>query len=154
METHAVDYILFGGMNFLLNHLPELTFDVDLWVADEEANLARLNSALRQLGAEWGKTEADWSAVAPDYRWLTRQTVFCLTSPAGAIDIFREVKGLEGRYAECKSSALRRFTASGVSYTSLSDTHMLACQLALPPHERKEGRIDVLRRALANNPKS
>ena len=39
LNEQCVDYILFGGMNFLLRHVPELTFDVDIWVRDNDANL-------------------------------------------------------------------------------------------------------------------
>jgi hypothetical protein len=147
-EDHTVDYILIGGVNFLLNHSPELTFDVDLWIRDEETNRQRTNAALRELQAEWGPTEQDWKPVPADHAWLRRQTVFCLTSPHGAIDIFREVKGLEGRYAECKTSASRRATANGQVYTSLSDQDMLTCQMALPENIQKVQRVQTLRRAL------
>jgi len=34
LNAQGVDYILIGGMNFLLRHVPELTFDVDIWVND------------------------------------------------------------------------------------------------------------------------
>ncbi len=46
LHAEQVDYILIGGVNFLLRHEPELTFDVDIWVKDRDANLARLNRAL------------------------------------------------------------------------------------------------------------
>jgi len=146
-ESHSADYILIGGVNFLLNHAPELTFDVDLWIRDDEANWQSTNAALRELQAEWGPSEQEWKAVPPDPLWLRRQSVFCLTSPYGAIDVFREVKGLEGRYAECKAAAPRRSTANGQSYTSLSDRDMLQCQLALPENVRKISRVEILRRA-------
>jgi hypothetical protein len=148
LASQKVDYILIGGMNFLLNHRPELTFDVDLWIEDSESNLARINSALRELGAEWGRTETQWRPVSTDSRWLKQQSVFCVTSPFGAVDIFREVRGLEGQYAECKGRALQRTTGTGVAYTSLSDRDMLACQLALPEAERKPGRVETLLRAI------
>src|SRR5438045_1171961 len=87
---HSVDYLLIGGVNFLLNHAPELTFDLDLWVSDDDENLQKANMALKDLRAEWGPTEHDWKPVPVEHSWLRRQTVFCLTSPYGAIDIFRE----------------------------------------------------------------
>ena len=31
LNAERVDYLLIGGMNFLLRHIPELTFDVDIW---------------------------------------------------------------------------------------------------------------------------
>jgi hypothetical protein len=45
-NSSNVDYMLIGGMNYVLRHLPELTFDVDLWIADNEENLRRANMAL------------------------------------------------------------------------------------------------------------
>src|SRR5207244_4258020 len=101
LNAEGVDYLLIGGMNFLIRHLPELTFDVDIWVRDGEENLARLNRALERLGAAWGRTETEWGPVPHHWAWLQGQAVFCLTTAHGALDVFREVHGLEGRYAEC-----------------------------------------------------
>src|SRR4051794_38002434 len=101
LNSQQVDYLLIGGMNFLLRHLPELTFDVDVWVRDSQPNLERLNTALRLLGAGWGPTEERWATVPEDWSWLRKQTVFCLTTNHGALDVFRQVHGLEDRYDEC-----------------------------------------------------
>ncbi len=148
LSREQVDYLLIGGMNFLLRHLPELTWDVDIWVKDDAENLARLNRALEQLGAEWGRTETEWRPVAADWRWLQTQEIFCLTTAQGALDIFREVRGLEGRYGDCKGRGIRSHTATGIPFTGLSDEDMLACQVALPIEERKERRIQTLREAI------
>lgn len=37
----GVEYMLIGGMNYLLRHDPVLTFDVDVWINDAEGNRAR-----------------------------------------------------------------------------------------------------------------
>ena len=148
LSQEQVDYLLIGGMNFLLRHLPELTWDVDIWVKDDAENLARLNRALCLLGAGWGRTEAEWGPVAADSRWLATQEVFCLTTAHGALDVFRDVRGLEGRYLDCKDRGVRARTAAGIEFTGLSDEDMLACQEALPVEERKERRIQVLREAI------
>jgi hypothetical protein len=148
LNQEPVDYLLIGGMNFLLRHLPELTWDVDIWVKDDAENLARLNRGLKQLGAEWGRTETEWRPVASDWRWLRTQEVFCLTTAQGALDVFRDVRGLEGRFLECKGRGVRGQTATGIQFTGLSDEDMLACQEALPAEERKERRIQTLREAI------
>jgi hypothetical protein len=145
LRDQNVDYLLIGGMNFLLRHFPELTFDVDIWVRDTPENLARLNQALRCLGGAWGPTEKEWAAIPADWRWLEGQTVFCLTTDHGALDVFRDVYGLEGCYDECRAAASQIQTASGVPFASLSDEHMLACQEALPEGERKQRRMEILR---------
>lgn len=153
LRAGQVDYLLIGGMNFLLRHVPELTFDVDIWVRDTPANLERLNMALRRMGGAWGPTENQWAAVPEDWRWLERQMVFCLTTDHGALDVFRTVRGLENRYDECRESATEARTAAEISFLSLSDTHMLACQEALPPGERKQRRMEILREAIQRQQK-
>src|SRR6476661_6609192 len=106
LNAEQVDYVLIGGMNFLIRHLPELTFDVDIWVQDVSENLARLNRCLRGLGAEWGPTENQWAAVPDDWHWLEIQSDFCLTTREGALDVFRDVVGLEGAYPEAKARGI------------------------------------------------
>lgn len=147
MNDHGVDYLLIGGMNFLLRHAPVLTYDVDLWIHDVPANRARCAAALAALGACWGPSEADWRPVADQPLWLERQPVFCLTSPSGAIDVFREVRGL-GAWEAAAARAVAGLTAAGVAYRGLADEDMIACQLALPEAERRPGRIETITRAL------
>ncbi len=148
LNSENVDCILIGGMNFLLRHVPELTFDVDVWVRDDRDNLARLNRSLLKLGAAWGPTEKDWKPVPQDAVWLLSQPVFCLTTNHGALDVFRDVLGLQGRYAECKARATLSETAGGAAFWGLSDGDMLTCQLALPEEHRRSRRIEILRAAL------
>src|SRR5687768_11021939 len=116
LNDEQADYLLIGGMNFLLRHSPELTFDVDVWVSDDATNLERVNRALQRLDAAWGPTEKEWAPIPKDWRWLTRQVCFCLTTNHGALDVFREVRGLEGRYSECRAAGIASSTATGVPY--------------------------------------
>ena len=153
LNAENVDYVLIGGMNFLLRHLPELTFDVDIWVRDGEDNLQRLNRALRNLGADWGRTEKEWREIPEDWRWLQTQNVFCLTTKQGAVDVFREVKGLENRYEECRQRSTAAETATGIRFASLSDEDMLVCQEALPVEEQKPRRMEILREAIRQSKK-
>lgn len=140
----SVDYILIGGMNFLLRHKPVLTFDVDIWIDDTRANRRRCEEALVALEAEWGPTEETWGPVAaiePD--WLARQSLFALTTSAGPVDVFRRVAGLPN-WQESRKRAEIHQTAKGTEYCSLSDADMLACQYALQEQERKLDRIRYL----------
>jgi hypothetical protein len=128
LNDEQVDYLLIGGMNFLLRHEPELTYDVDVWVRDDATNLERVNRALRALAAEWGATDRDWRGVPDDWHWLRGQACFCVTTKHGALDVFRDVRGLEGRFAECGTAAVPSKTAQRVPYLGLADEHLLACQ--------------------------
>ena len=150
LNAEGVSFILIGGMNFLLRHFPELTFDVDIWVQDNPENLSRVNRALQSLGASWGPTEATWAPIPSDSRWLQHQIMFCLTTEQGALDIFRDVRGLEGRYQECLDRAAKAATAAGCAFLGLSDTDMLRSQEALPAQEQKLQRMAKLRQAIQN----
>ncbi|HMP76278.1 MAG TPA: hypothetical protein PKE12_08285 [Kiritimatiellia bacterium] len=48
-NSREVEYILIGGMNFLLRHQPVLTFDVDVWIHDTAENRTRCEAALNAL---------------------------------------------------------------------------------------------------------
>jgi hypothetical protein len=143
-----VRFLLIGGVNFLLRHKPVLTFDVDLWIEDTAENRRRCENALAALGAEWGATARDWGPVAEKPGgWLSRQGVYCLCSPHGAIDIFRTVRGLKSWRASNRSAVAGR-TAVGTFFRGLSDADMLKCQLSLPPGFRKNDRIRDLRKTM------
>lgn len=148
------DYILIGGMNFLLRHRPVLTYDIDVWVENTTSNLERLNVALGQLKAEWGPTEETWRGVPTEASWLQRQSIYCLTTPYGSLDIFREVCGLEGQYDRCKQDAKTIVTGEGVACLGLSDRDMLACQMALPEHLRHQERVAYLQTLIDSVPPS
>lgn len=148
LNDHEVAYVLIGGMNFLLRHAPVLTYDVDLWIEDTPENLRRCEKALGELQAQWGASDDDWGPAADKPAgWLHRQSVFCLTSPYGSIDVFRTVKGL-GPWAQSRARAKTSETAGGVRFVGLSDEDMLKSQMALPEAERNPQRIRALKRAL------
>ena len=135
----------------MLFHRPVLTFDVDILVEDKKDNLSKLNEALRDMKAEWGKTENAWREISVDPQWLETQPLFCVTTRYGPLDIFRDVPGLENKFEECWNQGREGKTASGITFKGLSDYHMLECQLALKPRDQKPDRIKMLQDALENN---
>ena len=148
LNRHEVAYLVIGGMNFLLRHAPLLTYDIDVWIDDAPENLDRCEKALAELQAEWGPTEQDWGPVAErSPGWLRGQTVFCLNSPFGAIDVFRSVPGV-GSWAASRARGVGGQTAAGVAFWGLSDEDMLKCQTALPESERDPERMRILTEAL------
>lgn len=147
-QHRRVRFLLIGGVNYLLRHRPVLTYDVDLWIEDSPENRALCEQALADLGAEWGRDDADWAPVKQRMAgWLDGQLVFCLASAAGAVDVFRSVRGL-GCWAEAFARSVEVRTASGIACRGLCDEDMLACQMALDESEQKLDRIRDLRRAL------
>jgi hypothetical protein len=150
LNNGGVRYLLIGGANFMIRHVPLLTYDVDVWVEDNDENLARLGKTLNALKAEWGPTEQTWQVVPADWKWLTRQTVFCMTTPIGALDVFREVRGLEQQFEACYARSVEVKLPTGIAFRALCDEDMLGSQLALSPHEQNQVKIETLKTAIAN----
>lgn len=144
LNRHGVDYLLIGGMNFLLRHQPVLTFDVDVWIEDSPSNRMRCQQALLALHATWGPTVEEWGPVSRfQDDWLERRAVICLITSAGPLDIFRGVAGLPN-WSTCATRGLNLHTPAGIPYRGLSDEDMLACQLALAEPDRKLDRVRLL----------
>jgi hypothetical protein len=148
MNKFQVNYLLIGGMNFMLRHKPLLTYDIDLWIEDTPENRYRCEQALAALNAEWGETLDAWGPVSKlPPGWLARQSIFALTSPTAAIDIMRAVEGMADWQASWQKSVLEQ-TKVGTPYHGLSDADMLQCQMALAENERKSERVEILRNLL------
>jgi hypothetical protein len=148
LNRHDVRSLLIGGVNYMLRHQPILTYDVDVWIEDEALNRRRCEEALSALDCAWGESEQTWRPVSNlSQKWLDRQSLFCLSSPHGAIDIFRALEGLND-WQSCRDRAIRESTASGISYWGLCDEDMLQCQLALAVELQKQERVLALRKAL------
>jgi hypothetical protein len=148
LNRHKVAYLLIGGVNFMMRHEPILTYDVDIWIKDSDENIQRTEKALAALKAEWGRSTDTWGPVKKrSSGWLKSQTVFCLTSPHGAIDIFRSVTGLRDWESSFKN-APREETATGIPYRGVSDQDMLRCQKSLSKNDQKIERLSVLKKAL------
>ena len=80
LNAGQVEYLLIGGVNFLLRHGPDLTYDVDVWIHDTEGSRRRCEVALATLGAEWSRDEEDWGPVARrPAGWISEQSLYCMT---------------------------------------------------------------------------
>lgn len=151
LNAFKVKFMLIGGMNYAIRHAPYVTNDIDLWIEDTDANRAACEAALAALDSEWGKHDDDWGPVSKkDAGWLVRQGVFSLYSPHGAIDIFRNVAGLNN-WEQCFARAVAEQTKLGTNYFGLSDADMLQCQLALEVPLRRIDRIETLQKSLKQN---
>lgn len=151
MNDAGVKYLVVGGVNFLLRHQPVLTFDIDLWILDSKQNRAKCQKALALLGAEWGADLELWAPVRNlKGDWLAGQSVYCLTSRYGSIDIFRHVNGLADWRKSLRSSVKVK-TTGGVIFRGISDGDMLKCQMSLDESQRKLDRIRYLRNIIGKD---
>lgn len=148
LNENGVRFILIGGMNYFLRFRPVTTQDIDIWISPTAENMRRCEKAMIAVEAEWGRTDDEWGAVADKPNgWLMSQSVFCLLTNCGLVDIFTSVAGLP----DFETSWNRSETSSAgqeTTFRSLSALDMLACQLAIPEENRRHERVAHLRKIL------
>jgi len=145
MNSHSVSYLLVGGLNYFLLHKPVTTQDIDLLIEDTPQNGSRCELALKELKGEWGRRDEDWGPVSEKRDgWLSSQSVFCLLTNCGPLDIFLSIPGIPNYQAAfLRSIALELDTNTSVRLISPAD--LLECQFAIPEAYRKPERIAFLR---------
>ena len=145
MNQNAVSYLLIGGLNYFLAHKPVTTQDIDLLIDDTAENRSACENALIELSAEWGRRDEDWGPVnAKSKGWLLGQSVFCLLTPFGPLDIFLSLPGISN-YAAAMDRSNSLDLEVGLQIRLISARDLLECQLALPEIYRKPDRIHYLR---------
>ena len=103
LAEYGVDYVLIGGLAVQTHGHVRTTNDADLIPAPNPANLKRLASALRALGARVLNTSEENTKV--DAKMLSRATIWQFVTRDGGIDVMHEVPG--GRpYVELSERAL------------------------------------------------
>ena len=150
MNSHGVSYLLVGGLNYFLRHKPVTTQDIDLFIDDTPQNRQYCEIALMELGAEWGRRDEDWGKVSAKPKgWLSGQSVFCLLTRFGPVDIFLSLPGIPS-FSEALARSIL-FEIDQSTYVRLiSSEDLLACQLAIPEVYRKRERIAHLQGIIAN----
>lgn len=97
LERHEVRFVLIGGLAATLRGSPYPTADVDITPATDRANLGRLASALRALGAKLrveGHAEpVDWPL---DERSFDQGTTWTFVTDFGFVDICLYPDGTQG----------------------------------------------------------
>ena len=148
MNRHAVSFLLIGGLNYFLAHKPVTTQDIDLLIDDTSNNRSACENAMIDLAAEWGKRDDEWGpVVAKPKGWLWGQSVFCLLTQCGPVDIFLSLPGISG-YSDAMNRSVSFDLGADMQIQLISAYDLLACQMALPEIYRKQERIHFLRGVL------
>jgi hypothetical protein len=145
-----VSYLLVGGLNYFLRHKPVTTQDIDLLIDDTPQNRRLCEIALVELGAEWGRRDEDWGSVsAKPNGWLSGQSVFCLLTRFGPVDIFLSIPGISN-FSEARLRSVLFEIDPSTQVRLISTVDLLACQFAIPEIYRKRERIAHLQGIIAN----
>jgi hypothetical protein len=88
LATHAVDYVLIGGLAAVAHGSRRMTRDIDIVVRPDDDNLARLEAALSALGAAKLVAAGARLPIEPsDIAMVALGTTLHTRSPAGRLDI-------------------------------------------------------------------
>jgi hypothetical protein len=103
LDEHKVQYVLVGGLAVQTHGHVRTTVDIDVIPAPAPANLARLASALNELGARVLNPGSE--GVAIDAAMLPRATLWQLSTRHGAIDVLHDAPGAP-TYTQLRKHAL------------------------------------------------
>ncbi len=97
LGDHEVDYVTIGGMAATLWGSPLTTGDVDICPAADQANLARLAAALREVDARvFTISEPEGISFACEAETLREARVWNLITSAGRVDLSFKPAGTQG----------------------------------------------------------
>ncbi|MGI8756325.1 MAG: hypothetical protein ACR2MB_10810 [Acidimicrobiales bacterium] len=101
LDRHGVAYLLIGGLGATLYGAERVTQDIDLLPRTDVDNLARLATALRDLGAflRVGGLSDDEARALPvviDGRSLAATEVSTWRTDAGDVDVLSTIRGEHG----------------------------------------------------------
>ena len=109
LNRHQVRYVIIGAFAAIAQQAPiPATRDIDLTPEASQENLARLSSALKELGARI-RTEAvpEGLPFSHDAASLAAANVWDLICPDGEFDVSFRPSGFDGGYAQLAVNARR-----------------------------------------------
>jgi hypothetical protein len=115
LDSERIDYLLVGGYAVSYHGYPRPTGDLDIWVAMEPANAAKLVIALGKFG--FG------AAGASAATFLTPGQVVRMGVPPVRIEILSSVSGVD--FAACRSRGITA-TIDGIPVRLISRTDLIA----------------------------
>lgn len=91
LQAHEVEYLLIGGYAVAYHGYPRATQDLDIWIAIEPGNAARMTAVLREFGFDAGNLSADL--------FLQDNKIVRMGIPPMRIEVMTTISGVS--FAEC-----------------------------------------------------
>ena len=148
LNRHKVAFVLIGGLAAVYHGSPFPTEDADIAPYTDDANLARLAEALRELNARV-RTEADPEGVsfACDAAGLAAAQTWDLVTNAGDLDLSFRPSGTQGYPDLRRDAIIAEIYDVTVQIASLADV-IRSKQAANRPKDQRA--LPTLRAILAN----
>lgn len=106
LVERGVDFVVVGGMAGITHGSNYPSFDLDVAYARDRANIARLVTALEEIGVRLRGGPADLPFVL-DARTIENGANFTFVSPHGDLDVLGDVAGVKS-YEELRESSVER----------------------------------------------
>jgi Nucleotidyl transferase AbiEii toxin, Type IV TA system len=127
LVERGVDFVVIGGIAAVLHGSARNTFDLDICVATDDANLAALADVLTALGATLKGVDEDVPFV-PDARMLRQVELLTLVTPLGEFDVLSRPSGAP-TYQELRRNA-DRYDLGGFNVSVASVDDLIAMKQA------------------------
>jgi hypothetical protein len=131
LECQRVTYVVIGGFARIVQGTEEMTYGLDITPSVKEANLRRLELALREVDAR----RADGRALSLDQETLGAQPVHTLESRYGELTLIPEPAGTRG-YDDLRRAANREPLGRGLRPSVASIGDLARMVSALEDEER------------------
>ena len=95
LDAAGVEFVVIGGIAAIAHGSPQITQDLDIVFATDEANLERLGHALQELKATLRVVAEDVPFV-PDARSLRHIRILTLDTEDGRLDVMVQPDGSKG----------------------------------------------------------
>ena len=144
----GVDFVVIGGIAAVAHGSLQITQDLDISYAGDEANLARLGTVLVALGATLAGVTDDVPFV-PDGRTLRHVRVLTLNTSDGSLDLLAEPDG-SGGYAHLRANAIEATVAGAtVRIAGLEDLIAMKKAAGRPKDQIYIEELEAIRRLRA-----
>ncbi len=120
LDAAGVEFVVVGGIAAMAHGSPSFTFDLDIVVATDEANLERLGRALGDLKATLRGVTGDVPFV-PDAERCAHVRLLTLDTEEGPLDVMVQPDGSTG-YAQLHAGSIEAVVeGTAVRVAGLSD---------------------------------
>jgi hypothetical protein len=127
LVERGVDFVVIGGIAAVLHGSARNTFDLDICLAGDDANLAALGDVLTSLGARL-KGVSEEVPFVPDARTLRQIEVLTLVTSLGELDVLARPSGAPA-YEELRRHA-DRYDLGGFNVSVASVDDLIAMKQA------------------------
>jgi len=139
LRKHDVRYLVIGGLAFIYHARPRYTKDMDLWLDESPANVARANAALSEFGSPY--------LLAPD----EPEEILQIGLPPNRIDLLRAVEGPEFQRA-WRRRIKGKYGRADVNWVDLESLIEVKSRIDDPRHRRDVRDLEKVRALKKRSP--